>query len=122
MVKGSCCCGAVQYTLKEAPATLGMCHCSRCRKVGASAIFFTKRDNLEITAGRDAIAVYLPEKPHKYERCFCKHCGTSLGEILSDLDSFPIAANTLDDPVPMTVSFHEWVEEKPQWLALETDG
>ena len=120
MVQGSCCCGAVRYTLETAPTTLGMCHCSRCRKVGASAIFFTKRENLTITAGRDAIAVYKPEPPHKYERSFCKLCGTPLGEILSDLDSFPINANTLDEPVPMTVSFHEWTGEKPAWLEIAT--
>ncbi|WP_456300043.1 GFA family protein [Rubidibacter lacunae] len=43
MLTGSCCCGAVKFELMAEPSMLGICHCTRCRKVGASAIVFIKK-------------------------------------------------------------------------------
>ena len=34
MIEGSCHCGAVRLTLPEAPAELGSCNCSMCRRIG----------------------------------------------------------------------------------------
>ena len=61
--------------------------------------------------------------PHrrKYGRCFCRDCGTSLGEILSDDDSIPINAHALDggvDALTVTNQFHEFVKEKPLWYVI----
>lgn len=117
-IKGSCCCGAVQFELSEAPTMLGTCHCTRCRKVGASAIAFIKSDALEITQGRDKIATFKAAPPYKYDRCFCSACGSALGEILSEEATFPIAANCIDDEIEIENKFHEFVAEKPSWLKI----
>ena len=122
MIKGSCCCGAVKYELSEPPTMLGTCHCTRCRKVGASAIAFVKKETLNLLQGRDQIQTFAPEEPYKYNRCFCKKCGTSLGEILSEENSFPIAANTLDDDIDLKNAFHEFVSEKPGWFVIGDDA
>lgn len=122
MIKGSCCCEAVQFELSAEPSMMGTCHCSRCRKVGASAIAFIKRDDLKWIQGKDQIAIFEPAAPYKYSRCFCKICGTSLGEILSDEDTFPIAANTLDGDVALKNKFHEFVAEKPSWYEICDDA
>jgi len=61
---------------------------------------------------------YKPEPPYVYERCFCSRCGTSLGEVTSTNDSFPIAANCIDDELNLTNVFHEFVKEKPSWYAI----
>ena len=53
MIEGSCCCGTIRFELKEDPSMMGMCHCSRCRKVGASSLVFVKSDKFEITSGRN---------------------------------------------------------------------
>jgi hypothetical protein len=65
--------------------------------------------------GKEQVALYQPAPPYKYGRCFCRICGTSLGEILSDDDSFPIAANALDTETGLRNQFHEFVAEKPGW-------
>ncbi|MGC8204067.1 GFA family protein [Aliiroseovarius sp. PTFE2010] len=127
MITGSCCCGAVEFQLKSEPSMMGTCHCSRCRKVGASTIVFVKKADLVWVKGQEQVTLYSPDAPYKYGRCFCKICGTSLGEILSDDDSFPIAANVLDTPLPIQNQFHEFVSEKPDWLmicdnARQSDG
>lgn len=119
MISGSCNCGAVQFEVTENPTTLGMCHCSRCRKAGASAMVFVKRDSLRWVSSQDHVAVYRPAKPNKYPRCFCKICGTSLGEILSEDESFPISANVFDGDLGLSVQFHEHLVDKPSWVVVD---
>ena len=127
MIKGSCCCGAVQFELSAEPKMMGTCHCSRCRKAGASTIVFVKRETLTWVQGKENVTRYQPPAPYKYGRCFCKTCGSALGEILSDEDSFPIAANALDSAITTRNQFHEFVAEKPDWYkicdgASQSDG
>ncbi|HNP63953.1 MAG TPA: GFA family protein [Woeseiaceae bacterium] len=97
---------------------MGTCHCSRCRKVGASTIVFVKKEDLIWVQGKESVSLYQPEPPNKYGRCFCKVCGSSLGEILSEDDSFPIAANALDGEIGLKPQFHEFVAEKPAWYEI----
>ena len=122
MLRGSCCCGAVKFTLSAPPTMMGTCHCTRCRKVGTSTLVFVKSDSLEITEGADVITTYHPVAPYKYDRCFCSRCGTSLGEVTSASESFPVAANCFDDELAMTNAFHEFVKEKPSWANICDEG
>lgn len=122
MINGSCCCGAVTFRLLSKPTTMGTCHCSRCRKAGASTIVFVKRQDLEWKSGREHVQTYHPQSPFQYGRCFCGICGTSLGEILSPDDSFPIAANALDGDLGLTNQFHEFVSDKPTWYEICDDA
>jgi hypothetical protein len=78
---------------------------------------FVKKDALRWISGKEHVALHQPPAPFKYGRCFCKLCGTSLGEILSEEDSFPIAANAFDSDVGLKVQFDEHVEDKPGWMA-----
>jgi len=118
VIKGSCYCGAVRFELLNKPSMMGTCHCSRCRKAGASTIVFVKQADLRWVQGRENVTLFQPEAPYKYGRCFCMTCGTSLGEILSQEDSFPIAANALDEDIGLKVQFHEHVAEKPDWYEI----
>ncbi len=121
-MQGSCCCGAVKFELTAPPSMMGTCHCSRCRKVGAGSLVFVKKDDIKWISGRDQIATYEPSLPYKYARCFCKVCGTSLGEILSDENSFPINAHVLDEDPGVRNQFHEFVAEKPAWYDICDDA
>ncbi|WP_260009611.1 GFA family protein [Leisingera aquaemixtae] len=111
----------MKFELLAQPALMGTCHCSRCRKAGASTIVFVKKGDLRWIEGREEVALYQPAPPYKYGRCFCRICGSSLGEILSEEDSFPIAANALDGELEVRNSFHEFVGEKPGWSEI-SDG
>lgn len=118
MIKGGCNCGAIRFELTAAPKMMGTCHCSRCRKAGAGTFVIVARDSLRWIQGREDVASYLPEPPFKYARCFCRRCGTGLGEIASEADSFPIAAHCLDDDPQVRNRFHEWVSAKPAWYEI----
>ncbi|MCY6382303.1 GFA family protein [Hoeflea prorocentri] len=118
MIEGSCCCKAVKFQLSCEPSVMGTCHCSRCRKAGASTIVFVKKESLTWIEGKENVVLYKPETPYKYGRCFCGICGTSLGEILSEDESFPVAANALDTQISLKNQFHEFVSEKPAWYEI----
>lgn len=122
MIKGSCCCGAIKFELSAPPTMMGTCHCSRCRKLGASTFVFVKREHFHWLEGQECVTNYQPNLPYKYTRCFCKQCGTSLGEVSSQEASFPIAANTLDDDPQVHNTFHEFVTNKPAWYEICDDA
>ena len=122
MLKGSCCCGSVRFLVAKAPEMMATCHCSRCRKVGASTFVFVERHSFDLSQGAGDIAVYEPEDGYRYHRSFCSRCGTALGEIGGSEDSFPIPANCFDDPLGLSVRFHEFVGEKPEWLQICDDA
>ena len=118
MLTGSCCCGEIRFRLSTPPEMMATCHCSRCRKVGASTFVFVKRDAFTLVAGADRMAVFEPESGYQYRRCFCSRCGSALGEIAGTSESFPIPANCFDDPLDIEVRCHEFVAEKPSWQPI----
>ncbi len=96
---------------------MATCHCSRCRKLGIATFVFVQAKDFRLLDGSDSIAEY-ETADFKYTRCFCKMCGTALGEITSSDPSFPLAANCLDDPVAARNRFHEFVASKPDWYEI----
>ena len=117
-MRGSCCCGAVKFELASTPTMMATCHCSRCRKIGASTFVFVKAQDLRWLSGKEKVQCYEPVPPYKYARCFCQICGTALGEIMSDQPNFPISANTLDDDPGVRNKSHEFVADKPEWYEI----
>jgi hypothetical protein len=113
MINGSCCCGGIRFTLSAPPLMMGICHCSRCRKVGASAFVFVEATSFHWVAGQDLVQRQELQAPYKYPRSFCRLCGSALGEIDSDDAAFPVAANLLDNDPGVRPKFHEFVDEKP---------
>ena len=96
MFEGSCCCGEVRFAVSEKPRFVAACHCSRCRKVGATPFAMVAAETFELRSGAERIVRYQPEPPFEYVRCFCGRCGTSLGEIGSDEKLFPVPVDCFD--------------------------
>ena len=74
--KGSCFCGAVQFTVSGEPAGMGYCHCESCRHWSAgpvNAFTLWKPDAVQITRGADNIGTH-NKTPHSYRK-WCKTCG-----------------------------------------------
>lgn len=122
LLTGSCCCGAVTFTLAAPPSMIATCHCNRCRKLGAATFAFVKRQDFRLTAGADTIGTYAATPPYRYDRSFCRDCGTALGEIGSTADSFPINAHLFNRDPDLAIRFHEFVAEKPAWLVIGDDA
>ena len=74
--KGSCFCGAVQFTVTGAPAAMGYCHCSSCRSWSAgpvNAFTLWNPAAVKITKGAQDIGTY--NKTPQSSRKWCKTCG-----------------------------------------------
>ena len=74
--KGSCFCGAVEFTVSGEPAGMGYCHCDSCRHWSAGPVnAFTLRspEAVQITQGADNIGTY--NKTPQSSRKWCKTCG-----------------------------------------------
>lgn len=77
--KGSCFCGAVEFTVTGEPAAMGYCHCESCRHWSAgpvNAFTLWKPEALQVTRGADNIGAY--SKTPQSDRKWCKTCGGHL--------------------------------------------
>jgi hypothetical protein len=80
--RGSCFCGAVQFTISGEPAVMGYCHCTSCRHWSAgpvNAFTLWPSQNVRITQGTDNIGTY-----HKTEQSYRKWCKTCGGHIMTE--------------------------------------
>ncbi|MBC45815.1 MAG: aldehyde-activating protein [Thalassospira sp.] len=121
MIKGSCLCGKVTFEISGEPSSLSYCHCSRCRKVAGvfSAVVIGKADDLQLLTGEEVIGRYRGPDA-KFDRCFCKECGTSLGDLASG-DIYVVAASALDDDPKIRPSVHIHTASKPDWYDITDD-
>ena len=74
--KGSCFCGAVEFTVSGEPAGMGFCHCESCRHWSAgpvNAFTLWSPEAVKITQGADNIGTY--NKTPQSSRKWCKNCG-----------------------------------------------
>ena len=119
MINGSCLCRKVKFQISGEPFSLSYCHCSRCRKAAGvfSAVLVGKADDLLITEGYTEIAKYSPGSKWKFERCFCKNCGTSLGDMATG-EIYVVAASALDDEPDIRPSMHIHAASKPDWYEI----
>ena len=77
--KGSCFCGAVQFTVTGEPAAMGYCHCESCRTWSAgpvNAFTLWKPEQVKVTQGEDQIGEYNANE--RSYRQWCKSCGGHL--------------------------------------------
>jgi len=123
MITGSCLCGEVKFEISGQPSSLSYCHCSRCRKSAGifSAVLIGKASDLHLIQGEEAIRKYKAEKPWVHSRCFCQHCGTSLGDMATYGDIYVIAASALDDSPGIKPTLHLHSEAKPDWYDIKDD-
>ena len=80
--KGSCFCGAVEFTVSGSPVVMGYCHCSSCRHWSAGPINgFTlwKPEAVKLTKGKENLGTY-----NKTEHSFRKWCKTCGGHVFTE--------------------------------------
>ena len=90
--RGGCSCGAVRFELRGEPLTVGICHCTDCRKATGSA-FFAYADwppsGFSVTG----------EAREYHGRSFCPTCGSRLFHRSEDQVEIASAPST---PPPAT--------------------
>ncbi|MEM7099698.1 MAG: GFA family protein [Pseudomonadota bacterium] len=121
---GQCLCGAIAYTIENAPGMTGICHCLNCQKQAGSAfstLAAVPKTEFQITSGKPKLYTDLAtDSGNPVERYFCGNCGSP---IYSALDSQPdnifLKTGTLDDTSNFIPQFHAWVSTKQNWVVLD---
>lgn len=117
-IRGSCLCGGVRFEVTGNPLWMSRCHCARCRKASGGTTVMVRARDFRFVAGQELVARYEPAPPWNLVRCFCRVCGTHLGEPETNPRGFPIAADAFDDDPGVRLVLHEHVAEKPAWYEI----
>ncbi|MEM9524230.1 MAG: GFA family protein [Pseudomonadota bacterium] len=118
---GGCLCGAVRYTLSEAPRTYGACHCRMCRRFsGGIELGVEVRPDGVAWEGEDRIRTF--KSSEWAERGFCDICGSSLfwrliapGPMQGLLS---LSAGSLDSLEGLDFDIEVYIDHKPTTYAF----
>ena len=73
-IKGSCHCGATQFTIAKRPTTVTRCTCSFCSKRGALWAYQETEGDFVLTTARDRVSTYQWGN-YQVEHHHCAICG-----------------------------------------------
>ena len=118
--KGSCLCGAIQYTISGNLRDVINCHCSLCRKFHGHYGAYTaaKREDVTIFDKDKKLAWYQSPGNHAI-RGFCTCCGSSLFWDLENSSLLSISAGTLDAPTGLETTTDIYVADKADYYELK---
>jgi hypothetical protein len=116
MVRGSCLCGGVRFEYARAVTQVGMCHCSKCRKVSgvaSNAVIVVPATDLTWLSGEDLRQQYV--MPSGWRTTFCRICGSPLPQTLPPAEAYWVPAGVLDDDPGVKIAGHIFVGSKAPW-------
>lgn len=121
---GNCMCGAVSFTLADAPTTFGACHCEMCRLWTGSALLGITVPQAGIAwQGSDHIATV--QSSDWAERAFCRLCGSALYYHLTGdgamSDNIELPLGLLDDASGLSFTNEIYIDHKPDSFAYSGD-
>ncbi len=96
---GGCMCGAVRYTIKDAPEAFGVCNCEMCRRWTGSSFMGMTVPVENITWDGEAQIKTLQSSDWA-ERAWCGRCGSALyyhATVEPGSRSLEVSVGTLDD-------------------------
>ena len=116
MTTGSCLCGAVRFRITGTTTPIGMCHCSKCRKVSgvaSNATFFAGKDVFEWISGEESLRKY--QRPDGWGVWRCGTCGSPAPMLHPSGGAWWVPAGLLDDDPGVRVTGHIFVGSKAPW-------
>ena len=123
MTRGICLCGAVEFEVGEETTEIGMCHCSKCRKVSgvaSNANLMANRDNFRWISGEDKITKF--ELPSGWGVWRCGACGSPVPKLHPGGGAFWIPAGLLDSDPGVRIAGHIYVGSKAAWDEIAEGG
>jgi len=112
---GSCQCGAIRFAVLDAPQTIYVCHCRKCRKQSASAFgisIVVPRAALLVTHGTPSHWPCAGDSGDIYDSAFCPTCGTRLWHAREGKATISIKGGALDEPPELQDAVHIWTSRK----------
>ena len=121
MIKGSCLCGQVTYSVNGKISDIVHCHCVTCRKAHGSAfssVASVPSSDFQIS-GSSHLNSY-ESSPGKH-RFFCKTCGTQVYAKRDEKENVILRLGSLDTDIPSEELAHTWLSERAEWYDLKAE-
>jgi hypothetical protein len=118
--KGSCLCGAIQYTFDTDPLFTAVCHCAACQKstgTAFSVVVGVRKTNFKITG--EGLTTYedVGESGQPTYRHFCSRCGSTLYAEMGRMPGLVcVKAGTLDNPSDLQPQFNVYWRDHQPWI------
>src|SRR5690348_8667687 len=80
-VSGGCHCGAIRYEAEIDPGRVGVCHCTDCQRLSATAFRVTVPallGSFRLLSGTPRIYTKTADSGRQREQAFCEKCGSQL--------------------------------------------
>ena len=80
-IDGQCYCGEIAFEAELDPAKVGVCHCSDCQSLSASAfrtIAVVSAETFRLTKGTPKEYVKIAESGNRRAQAFCGECGSAI--------------------------------------------
>ena len=120
-IDGSCHCGAITFEAELDPEAVGICHCTDCQALSASAfrtIGVVREGKFRLLTGRPKIYVKTGDSGNRREQAFCDNCGS--GIYAASVDDGPKVHNvrmgTVRQRRQLPPRFQVWCESALSWL------
>lgn len=116
-LQGACNCGAVKFTLAQAPTEATACHCGQCRK--QSGHYFASANVPKAAVqivGLEDITWY--QSSEMVRRGFCSNCGCWLFWEPVSRDWTSVALGSLEGSTGLTLERHIFVAHKGDYYAI----
>lgn len=124
MLKGSCLCAEVAYTVAGPVESASHCFCTMCQKqhgAGAGTYANVAHADLRIERGEECITEFASSEQGR--RAFCRRCGSTLFWRSEETpDRIAVTLGTLDTPFtdPLEIELH--TDTRPSWLPHSPAG
>lgn len=122
MVKGSCLCGTVRFTLQTAPKNFYRCHCSLCRKqagVGHNLATLIPASEFVLEGGEENIVTW--QKTTGYRNDFCSLCGSTVPNALRDVPYVWVPIGLIENDLALQCLGDYCTEDAMSWDCLRSD-
>ncbi len=117
IIKGSCLCGEITFTLERDFSQFHLCHCTQCQKISGSAHvsnLFTRPDNIQWLTGESLVKRYdVPGRT--ITNAFCSDCGAAVPYASKSGKALVVPAGCLDESPGITPNDHIFWAEKADW-------
>ncbi len=114
--RGSCLCGAVNITAKQAADEVGACHCGMCRRWGGGPLLAIDCGTEVVIEGEADVAVF--DSSMWAERGFCRKCGTHLFYRIKQTGQLIIPVGIFGDDTRLAFDHQVFIDEKPGWYSF----
>jgi len=120
-VNGQCHCGAIAYEAELDLDNVGICHCSDCQALSASAfrtVAIVSGDTFVITRGTPKEYVKVGDSGNRRIQAFCPNCGSSLysTDVGNNPEAYSIRAGTIEQRRELIPQFEIWRQSALPWL------